>query len=105
MTERAPARARVWLAAGLGTTPEPTDQPTVSDDQMRVWLPGPDGQYTTSGGRRHATWGELRARHDLVEVTAARMAEAIRWGWGARPPDLVGEPLSAGNRPECGHTP
>ncbi|MGH3828785.1 MAG: hypothetical protein ACRDQX_16685 [Pseudonocardiaceae bacterium] len=93
--------ARVWLAAGLGTTPEPTDQPTVSDNQMRVWLPTPDGRYNTRGGRQHATWGELRARYDLVEVTAGRLSEAIRWGWGA-PRDLVLDPLSWS---EYGHTP
>ncbi|MBV8540611.1 MAG: hypothetical protein JO063_06980 [Pseudonocardiales bacterium] len=74
------AHPRVWLVAGLGTAPEPTDQPTVRDDLMRTWRPGPDGRYTTGGGRHHATWGELRARHDLVEVTEARMAEAIWWG-------------------------
>ncbi|MGH3832908.1 MAG: hypothetical protein ACRDRS_21120 [Pseudonocardiaceae bacterium] len=90
MTEHAPAAGRVWLAGGLGTTPEPTDRPTVSDNQMRTWCPGPDGRYNTHGGRQHATWGELRARYDLVEVTAARMAEAIRWGWGAPPGLFVG---------------
>ncbi|MGH3854750.1 MAG: hypothetical protein ACRDR6_14900 [Pseudonocardiaceae bacterium] len=58
--------ARVWLTAGLGTTPAPTDQPTVRDNQLHTWQPGPDGRYTTGGGRHHATWDELRARHDLV---------------------------------------
>ncbi|MGH3856356.1 MAG: hypothetical protein ACRDR6_23265 [Pseudonocardiaceae bacterium] len=72
--------ARVWLAAGFGTTPAPTDQPTVSDNQMRTWQPGPDGRYFTGGGRHRATWDELRARYDLVEVTEARMAAAILWG-------------------------
>jgi len=60
--------ARVWLVAGLSTEPAPTDQPTVRDDQGRTWQPGPDGRYSTGESRHHVTWGELRARHDLVEV-------------------------------------
>ncbi|MGH3718764.1 MAG: hypothetical protein ACRDRI_07970 [Pseudonocardiaceae bacterium] len=59
-------RARVWLIAGLGTAPTPTDRPTVRDDLMRTWQPGPNGYYTTRGGRHHATRGELRARHVAV---------------------------------------
>ncbi|MBV9030469.1 MAG: hypothetical protein JO364_09185 [Pseudonocardiales bacterium] len=74
------ARPRVWLVAGLGAASAPADQLTVRDDLMRTWRPGPAGRYTTGGGRHHATWGELRARHDLVEVAGARMVEAIRWG-------------------------
>ncbi|MGH3830862.1 MAG: hypothetical protein ACRDRS_10515 [Pseudonocardiaceae bacterium] len=70
--------ARVWLVAGPGAAP--AYRPTVRDDLMRVWQPGPDGRYTTGGGRHHANWDELRARYDLVEVTEVRMAEAIRWG-------------------------
>ncbi|HWR48349.1 MAG TPA: hypothetical protein VN327_12185 [Pseudonocardiaceae bacterium] len=46
----------------------------------RTWRPGPDGRYSTGDGRHCATWDELRARHDLVEVTEARMAEAILAG-------------------------
>ncbi|MGH3718831.1 MAG: hypothetical protein ACRDRI_08320 [Pseudonocardiaceae bacterium] len=57
-------RARVWLIAGLGTAPTPT----VRDDLMRTWQPGPDDHYSTNEGRHHATWNELRARHNLVEV-------------------------------------
>ncbi|MGH3827779.1 MAG: hypothetical protein ACRDQX_11495 [Pseudonocardiaceae bacterium] len=41
--------ARVWLTAGLGTAPAPADQPTVRDDLMRTWQPGPDGRYSTGG--------------------------------------------------------
>ncbi len=74
------AHPRVWLVARLGTAPAPTDQPTVRDDLMRTWRPSLDGLYTTGDGRHHAIWDELRARHDLAEVTEARMAEAIRWG-------------------------
>jgi len=34
----------------------------------------------SSRSSHHATWGELRARHDLVEVTEAPVAEAIPGG-------------------------
>ncbi|MGH3853145.1 MAG: hypothetical protein ACRDR6_06535 [Pseudonocardiaceae bacterium] len=47
---------------------------------MRTWRPGPDGRYRTGDGRHYATWDELHARHDLVEVTEAPMAEAILEG-------------------------
>ncbi|MGH3852853.1 MAG: hypothetical protein ACRDR6_05015 [Pseudonocardiaceae bacterium] len=72
--------ARVWLVAPRGTAPAPTDHPTVRDDLMRTWRPSPDGRYTSGAGRHHATWDELRAQHDLVEVTEGRMAQAILWG-------------------------
>ncbi|MGH3868524.1 MAG: hypothetical protein ACRDQ4_20860 [Pseudonocardiaceae bacterium] len=71
--------ARVWLVAGLGTAPAPTDHPVVRDDLMRIWRPGPDGHYFTADGWHHATWEELRARHDLVEVVAeARVVEVTQ---------------------------
>ncbi|GAA3537252.1 hypothetical protein GCM10022222_21190 [Amycolatopsis ultiminotia] len=60
---------RVWLAAGLGACPAPTDGPTVRDDLMRQWCPGPDGRWHTRDGRHHADWRELHTRFDLVEVT------------------------------------
>ncbi|MGH3852409.1 MAG: hypothetical protein ACRDR6_02695 [Pseudonocardiaceae bacterium] len=69
--------ARVWLVAGLGTALVPVDRPTVRDDLMRVWEPGPDGGYFTGGGRHNASWGELRARYDLVEVSGAPVAEVV----------------------------
>ncbi|MGH3721185.1 MAG: hypothetical protein ACRDRI_20505 [Pseudonocardiaceae bacterium] len=47
---------------------------------MRTWRPGPDGRYSTGEGRHYATWGELHARHDLVEVAEARVDEAILGG-------------------------
>lgn len=59
---------RVWLVAGLGTAPEPVDCPSVRDDQMRRWDCGPDGRYHSADGWHHATWAELHARFDLVEV-------------------------------------
>ncbi|MCT2587779.1 hypothetical protein [Actinophytocola gossypii] len=61
-------RPRVWLAAGLGATPDPVDWPRVRDDLMRRWEPGLDGLWHTADGRHHATWAELHARFDLVEV-------------------------------------
>jgi hypothetical protein len=61
-------RPRVWLVAGLGGAPDPHDQPTVRDDQLRTWRPGDDGRYHTADGWHHATWTELHARHDLIEV-------------------------------------
>ncbi len=72
----APA-ARVWLVADFGSAPAPTGQPTVRDDLMCIWRPGPGGRYVTGDGRHYATWDELRARHDLVEVTEAQLAEVI----------------------------
>ena len=36
--------------------------------EPRVWLPRPDGRYHTQDGKDHATWADLHARHDLVEV-------------------------------------
>ncbi|MGH3808594.1 MAG: hypothetical protein ACRDRU_18610 [Pseudonocardiaceae bacterium] len=75
------AHPRVWLVSGLGTAPAPTDRPIVRDDLMRTWRPGPDGRYSTGAGRHHATWDELRARHDLVEMPAeAPVAEATLGG-------------------------
>ncbi|MGH3769876.1 MAG: hypothetical protein ACRDRW_00505 [Pseudonocardiaceae bacterium] len=75
------ARPRVWLVAGLGTAPAPTDRPTVRDDLTRTWRPGPDGRYSTAESHQHATWEELRARHDLVEVlTEAPVTEATPGG-------------------------
>ena len=59
---------RVWLVAGLGAAAEPADHPAVRDDLMRGWVPGPDGRYHTLDGRHHASWTELHARFDLVEV-------------------------------------
>ena len=61
-------RTRVWLVAGLSGTAEPADHPPVRDDLMRRWEPGPDGRYHTPDGRHHASWTELHARFDLVEV-------------------------------------
>ena len=59
----------MWLAAGLCRTPDPTDHPVVRDDQLRRWLPDEHGRYHTADGRHHATWCDLHARYDLVEVT------------------------------------
>jgi hypothetical protein len=64
-----PASPRVWLVAGLNGGSTPTDLPTVRDDLMRIWTPETDDRYSTGDGRHTATWAELRARHDLVEVT------------------------------------
>ncbi|MGH3757033.1 hypothetical protein [Actinophytocola sp.] len=58
-------RPRVWL---VGTTPNPTDLPTVRDIRMRTWQPGDDGRYHSADGRHHVTWTELNSRYDLVEV-------------------------------------
>ncbi|MFC9766558.1 hypothetical protein [Rhodococcus jostii] len=61
---------RVWLVAALSTTREPADRPVVRDDLMRTWLPDRGTVYRSPNGRRRATWAELHARFDLVEVTA-----------------------------------
>lgn len=67
---------RVWLVAG-GRTPDPYpwDRPIVRDTLMRTWRAGADGlMHTTTVGfdhrvvDHHASWEELRARYDLVEV-------------------------------------
>jgi hypothetical protein len=63
-------RPRVWLVAGIGSTPDPTDHPIVRDNRMRTWQPGPDGRYHSTDGWHHATWTELHTRFDLVEVAA-----------------------------------
>lgn len=63
-----PNRPRVWLVGRVGTTPDPIDLPAVRDTWLRTWLPGTDGNYHTADGRHHATWAELHARCDLVEV-------------------------------------
>ena len=73
LTGTAPSRvtgtARVWLAAGFGGRPAPTgvDRPVVSD-LTRVWIPALDGEYRTPDGRHHASWAQLRARYDLIEI-------------------------------------
>lgn len=59
-------RPRVWLA-GEGT--DPADMPTVRDTRMCTWCPGDDGCYHSANGWHHATWAELHAQFDLVEVT------------------------------------
>lgn len=61
-------RPRVWLVAGLGNPAAPADHPRVRDHFMRCWEPGPDGLYYSADGWHHATWAELHARFDLVEV-------------------------------------
>lgn len=61
-------RPRVWLVATLCDAPEPSDRPIVRDDMMRTWLPRDRRFYCSSDGRRTATWAELHARFDLVEV-------------------------------------
>lgn len=63
------SRPRVWLVAGLADADEPADHPAVRDDLLRDWRPGSDGRWHTRDGRHHATWSQLHARHDLVEVT------------------------------------
>jgi hypothetical protein len=74
-TDTRPAQSstkpRVWLVAGIGSTPDPTDNPTVRDNRMCTWRPGPDGHYHSADGWHHATWSELHTRFDLVEVLAA----------------------------------
>ncbi|WAM19399.1 hypothetical protein [Rhodococcus sp. JS3073] len=62
--------ARVWLVAALSNTGEPTDRPAVRDDLMRTWLPDRGTGYRSPNGRRRATWAELHARFDLMEVTS-----------------------------------
>jgi len=63
-------RPRVWLVAGLGTDQEPTDHPVLRDDRCRRWTYGDDGRWHTTDNRHHATWQELHARTDLVELSA-----------------------------------
>jgi hypothetical protein len=62
------SQPRVWLAAGTGASPEPADRPTVRDNRMCTWVAGSDGRYHSIDGFHHATWAELHARFDLVEV-------------------------------------
>lgn len=61
-------RPRVWLVGTIGTTPDPTDLPTVRDTRMRTWRPDADGRYHSVDGWHHATWTELHTSYDLVEV-------------------------------------
>ncbi|KLL96468.1 hypothetical protein NJ76_00435 [Rhodococcus sp. IITR03] len=63
------AGGRVWLVAPLCNTAAPTDHPPVRDDLMRTWLPDGDATYRSSDGRHRATWAQLHAQFDLVEVT------------------------------------
>lgn len=62
-----PGHRRVWLVGCRTRQPDPVELPSVTTGQ-RVWEPGPDGLMHTRDGRHHATWPELRARYDLVEV-------------------------------------
>jgi hypothetical protein len=66
----AAVQPRVWLVAGIGRTPDPADLPTVRDNRMRTWTAGDDGHYHSTDGYHHATWSELHARFDLVEIAA-----------------------------------
>lgn len=63
-----PGRPRVWLARPSQPPANPPDWPTVRDTAMRIWVPGTDGIYHSSGGWHHVSWQELRALYDLVEV-------------------------------------
>jgi hypothetical protein len=63
-------RPRVWLVAGIGSTPDPTDHPTVRDNRMITWQPDAGGTYHSLDGYHHASWTELHARFDLVEIAA-----------------------------------
>jgi hypothetical protein len=60
---------RVWLVGGAGSPPPPAgeNRPALTD-LMHLWLPVPDGGYRTEDGRHYATWGQLHARYDLIEV-------------------------------------
>lgn len=60
-------RPRVWLVAGLADKPEAPDHPPLWDDLRRVWCYDA-GCYHTADGRHHATWTDLHARYDLIEV-------------------------------------
>lgn len=64
-------RPRVWLAGTNGSAIEPSDRPIVRDNRMCTWAPGSDGRYHSTDGWHHATWTELNARFDLVEVDPA----------------------------------
>jgi hypothetical protein len=64
-------RPRVWLVAGIGATPDPTDHPVVRDNRMITWQPDPSGAYHSTDGHHHATWTELHSRFDLVEIPIA----------------------------------
>jgi hypothetical protein len=66
---------RVWLVGGnRQPDPNPHELPTVRDDLMHVWQPGDDGQMHMAAADHdhHASWPELRARYDLVEMSAGR---------------------------------
>ena len=73
----ASTKPRVWLVAGTGAAPDPSDRPAVRDNRMITWLAGPDGSYHSADGRHHATWSELHARFDLVEVAVDVTVEGV----------------------------
>lgn len=60
-------RPRVWLV-GLGDAAEPANATTVRDDLARRWRLDADGLWRTIDGRHHATWEQLHATSDLVEI-------------------------------------
>jgi hypothetical protein len=60
---------RVWLAAGIGAEAPHDHLVAVHDDQGRTWFAEDDGCFHTGDNRRHASWAELHARTDLIEVT------------------------------------
>jgi hypothetical protein len=65
-----PRTPRVWLADATGRAGgEPVDRPVVRDHLMHQWEPDTDSTgYHTPDWCHHATWAELHARFDLVEV-------------------------------------
>ena len=63
-------RPRVWLVASIGSAPDPVDLPTVRDNRMITWQPDTTGRYHSTDGWHHASWTELHARFDLVEIAA-----------------------------------
>lgn len=62
---------RVWLAGGDKPSKEPPSNASwLRDDNGRTWIPDGRGGWHTEDNRHHSTLAELRARTDLVEVTA-----------------------------------
>ncbi|MGH3721437.1 MAG: hypothetical protein ACRDRI_21825 [Pseudonocardiaceae bacterium] len=69
------------MSPGSAACPRPPRSTGVRDDLTRTWRPGPEGRYSAGESHHHATGGEVRARHDLVEVlTEAEVAETTLGG-------------------------
>src|ERR1041384_1724021 len=79
------SRPRVWLVAGIGSTPDPIDHPVVRDNRMITWHPDPAGRYHSVDGHHPATWTQPHSPFAPAAIPPAPPAAARRPPRAPRP--------------------